>query len=86
MPVEIVIVASVLVSVITALGGIILKLKMKNCRCGSMSCECSSNGSTPPQTPQPKNETETETPNFKYPIRYRLSKRISGIFKKTTSI
>ncbi len=85
MPVEIVIVASVLVSVITALGGIILKLKMKNCRCGSMSCECSSNSNTPPQSPQPKNKEESEQPK-KYPIRYKLTKRISGIFKNTTSV
>lgn len=71
MAVEIVIVSSILVSVITALGGILLKLKMKNCKCGSLQCECAT--TTPPQTPQPE--------NIEPPLKYKLSKKIAGLFK-----
>ena len=69
---EIIIISSVIVSILTAIGGILIKMHMNKCKCGAVNCEC-----------EPE-KTEVEN---KEPVKAKsLSKRISGIFKKTSSI
>ena len=68
---DVIIISSVIVSILTALGGILLKLHINKCKCGNINCECDN---------QNNNENNNENNNKK-----SFKKKISEIFKNTSN-
>ena len=70
---EVVIISTVVVSILTALGGILLKLHIHKCKCGNINCECDNDSNN-------SNKEDKKEENKK-----SLKKRISEIFKGNTT-
>jgi hypothetical protein len=65
---EAIIISTVVLSILTALGGIFIKLHINKCKCGNINCECDNNSDNSNDNKDKKT----------------LKTRISEIFKSNT--